>query len=69
MAAAIGAVIVAAVLLIPVLGVLVLIALTLLGTGASVSALLDRLRQGAPRSAPRATYASYEDYLRDRPEG
>ena len=69
MAAAVGAVIVAAVLLIPVLGVLVLIALTLLGTGASVSALLDRLRQGAPRSAPRATYASYEDYLRDRPEG
>lgn len=68
MAAAIGAVIVAAVLLIPVLGVLVLIALTLLGTGAAVSALLARRRPGAPRVAPRATYASYEDYLRDRPD-
>lgn len=68
MAAAVGAVIVAAVLLIPVLGVLVLIALTLLGTGASVSALLTRLRPGAPRAASRATYASYEDYLRDRPD-
>jgi len=68
MAAAVGAVIVAAVLLIPVLGVLVLIALTLLGTGASVSALLTRLRPGAPRAAPRAAYASYEDYLRDRPD-
>jgi hypothetical protein len=68
MAAAVGAVIVAAVLLIPVLGVLVLIALTLLGTGAAISALLARLRPGAPRAAPRATYASYEDYLRDRPD-
>jgi hypothetical protein len=68
MAAAIGAVIVAAVLLIPVLGVLVLIALTLLGTGAAVLALLARRRPGAPRIAPRATYASYEDYLRDRPD-
>ncbi len=69
MAAAVGAVIVAAVLLIPILGVLVLIALTLLGTGAAVSALLTRLRPGAPRAASRATYASYEDYLRDRPDG
>lgn len=68
MAAAIGAVIVAAVLLIPVLGVLVLIAFTLLGTGAAVSALLARRRPGAPRAAPRVTYASYEDYLRDRPD-
>jgi hypothetical protein len=68
MAAAVGAVIVAAVLLIPVLGILVLIALTLLGTGAAVSALLARRRPGAPRVAPRATYASYEDYLRDRPD-
>jgi hypothetical protein len=68
MAAAVGAVIVAAVLLIPVLGILVLIALTLLGTGAAVSALMSRLRPGAPRAAPRATYASYEDYLRDRPD-
>jgi len=65
MAAAVGAVIVAAVLLIPVLGVLVLITLTLLGTGAAVSALLTRLRPGAPRAAPRA---SYEDYLRDQPD-
>ncbi len=69
MAAAVGAIIVAAVLLIPVLGVLVLIALTLLGTGAAVSALLTRLRPGATRAAPRVTYASYEDYLRDRPDG
>ncbi len=69
MAAAVGAVIVAVVLLIPVLGGLVLIALTLLGTGAAVSALLTRLRSGAPRAAPRVTYASYEDYLRDRPDG
>ena len=69
MAAAVGAVVVAAVLLIPVLGVLVLIALTLLGTGASVSALLARWRPGAPRAAARTTYASYEDYLRDRPDG
>jgi hypothetical protein len=68
MAAAVGAVIVAAVLLIPVLGVLVLIALTLLGTGAAVSALLTRLRPGAPRASSRAAYASYEDYLRDRPD-
>ncbi len=69
MAAAVGAIIVAAVLLIPVLGVLVLIVLTLLGTGATVSALLTRLRPGAPRAASRVTYASYEDYLRDRPDG
>ena len=66
MAAAVGAVIVAAVLLIPVLGVLVLIALTLLGTGAAVSALLTRRRS---RVVPRASYASYEDYLRDRRDG
>lgn len=68
MAAAVGAVIVAAVLLVPVLGALVLIALTLLGTGASLSALLSHRRSGTPRAAPRATYASYEDYLRDRPD-
>lgn len=66
MAAAVGAVIVATVFLIPVLGVLILIALTLLGTGAAVSALLTRWR---PRGVPRATYASYEDYLRDRRDG
>lgn len=63
MAAAVGAVIVAVVLLIPILGVLVLIALTLLGAGAAVLALLTRRHS---RAAPRATYASYEDYLRDR---
>lgn len=68
-AAAVGAVIIAAVLLIPVLGVLVLIALTLLGTGAAISALLVRLRPGTPRATPRATYASHDDYLRDRPDG
>ena len=66
LAATVGAVIVATAFLIPVLGVLVLVALSLLGTGAAVSALLSRRPKSTPRGAPRATYASYEDYLRDR---
>ncbi len=62
LAAAVGAVLVAATLWIPFLGGLIFFALALLGTGAAVLALLTRRRQGA---APRATYASYEDYLRE----
>jgi hypothetical protein len=63
LAAAVGAVLVAATLWIPFLGGLVFFALALLGTGAAVLAVLARRRQG---STPRTTYASYEDYLRER---
>ncbi len=60
LASAVGAIIVAAVYLIPVLGGLLLYGLTLFGTGAAVLALFSRRR-------PRATYASsYEEYVRDR---
>ena len=62
LAAAVGAILVTATLWIPFLGGLIFFALALLGTGAAVLALLARRRQGA---APRATYASYEDYLRE----
>ena len=62
LAAAVGAILVAATLWIPFLGGLIFFALALLGTGAAVLALLTRRHQGA---APRATYASYEDYLRE----
>lgn len=61
-AAAVGAFLVAAVYWIPVLGGLVFVALALLGTGAAVTALLFH----RPWRAPRATYASYDEYLRDR---
>lgn len=60
LAAAVGAFLVAAAYEIPILGGLVFAALALLGTGAAVSALLV-YRSSRP---PRATYASYEDYLR-----
>jgi hypothetical protein len=63
LAAAVGAVLVAATLWIPFLGGLVFFALALLGTGAAILALFARQRQGG---APRTTYASYEDYLRER---
>ena len=63
LAAAVGAVLVAATLWIPFLGGLVFFALALLGTGAAILALFARRRQGG---APRTTYASYEDYLRER---
>jgi cytoskeletal protein CcmA (bactofilin family) len=64
LAAAVGAVLVAAATLIPFLGGLVFAVLALLGTGAAISALLARRRmRGGP---PRTTYASYEDYLKDR---
>jgi hypothetical protein len=62
LAAAVGALLIAAVCWIPVLGGLVFAALALLGTGAAVTALLFR----RPWGAPRAPYASYEEYLRDR---
>ena len=63
LAAAVGAVLVAATLWIPFLGGLVFFALALLGTGAAILALFARRRQGG---GPRTTYASYEDYLRER---
>ena len=63
LAAAIGAFLVSAVCLIPFVGGLVFVALALFGAGGAVSALLARRPLGG---APRATYASYEDYLRDR---
>jgi hypothetical protein len=63
LAAAVGAVLVAATLWIPFLGGLIFFALALLGTGAAILALSARRRQGG---APRTTYASYEDYLRER---
>jgi cytoskeletal protein CcmA (bactofilin family) len=58
MAAAVGALIVAAVTLIPLVGNLIVYALALLGTGATILALLSR------RSGP--AYPSYEAYVRDR---
>lgn len=64
LAAAVGAFLVSAVCLIPVLGGLVFAVLALLGTGAAVWSLLTH----RPLGASRATYASYEDYLRDRRE-
>ena len=57
MAAVVGALILAATTLIPVLGDLLLYALCLLGTGAVILALLSRRR-------PRATHPSYEAYVR-----
>ena len=62
LAAAVGAFLVSVACLIPVLGGFVFIALALLGVGAAVSAFLARWRTGMPRT----TYASYEDYLKDR---
>lgn len=62
LAAAVGAVLVSAAFQIPVIGGVLLAALALLGAGAALSALLARRRPVTPRP----TYASYEDYLRDR---
>ena len=61
LAAIIGALLVAAVSLIPILGGIVLTGLVLLGTGAALSALVAR--RPFFRS-PRSTYASYEDHLK-----
>lgn len=60
MAAAVGALIVAAATLIPLVGNLIVYALALLGTGATILALLSRRRP---------SYASYEAYVRDRRDG
>ncbi len=60
MAAAVGAVLVAATALIPFLGELLLFALALLGTGASILALVSG------RRVPRPDYPSYEAFVRDR---
>jgi cytoskeletal protein CcmA (bactofilin family) len=58
LAAAVGAVILAVVYLIPVLGNLLVYAFALLGTGASILALFSRRRPPA--------YPSYEAYVQDR---
>jgi hypothetical protein len=62
LAAVVGALILAATTFIPVLGDLLLYALSLLGTGAVILALFSRRR-------PRATHPSYEAYVRDRAGG
>jgi hypothetical protein len=62
LAAVVGAMILAAITLIPVLGDLLLYALSLLGTGAIILALFSRRR-------PRASHPSYEAYVRDRAGG
>jgi Polymer-forming cytoskeletal len=58
MAAAVGALILAAAYLIPVLGGLLIYGLALFGTGASILALVSRRRS--------RTYPSYEAYIGDR---
>jgi hypothetical protein len=62
LAAVVGAMILAATTFIPVLGDLLLYALTLLGTGAIILALFSR-------RLPRASHPSYEAYVRDRAGG
>ncbi len=62
LAAVVGALILAATTLIPVLGDLLLCALSLLGTGAAILALFSR-------RLPRASHPSYEAYVRDRAGG
>ena len=59
LAAVVGAMILAATTFIPVLGDLLLYALSLLGAGAVILALFSRRR-------PRASHPSYESYVRDR---
>jgi hypothetical protein len=61
LAAVVGALILAATTLIPILGDLLLYVLTLLGTGAVILALFSR--------RPRPTHPSYEAYVRDRAGG
>ena len=65
LAAIVGALIMSALSLIPILGGLLLVGLVLLGTGAALSALVARRR---PLVSPRPTYASYEDYLQSHRE-
>ena len=62
LAAVVGAMILAATTFVPVLGDLLLYALSLLGTGAVILALFSRRH-------PRASHSSYEDYVRDRAGG
>ncbi|QIN82365.1 hypothetical protein GBA63_06640 [Rubrobacter tropicus] len=59
-AAAVGAILVAATTLIPILGEILLFGLALLGTGAAILALASR------RRARRPTYPSYEAFVGDR---
>jgi cytoskeletal protein CcmA (bactofilin family) len=61
LAAVVGAMILAATTFIPVLGDLLLYALSLLGAGAIILALFSR--------RPRASHPSYEAYVRDRAGG
>ncbi len=60
LAAAVGAILVAATALIPFLGELLLFALALLGTGAAILALVSRRRVRRP------SYPSYEAFVSDR---
>ncbi len=60
LAASVGAILVAATVLIPFLGELLLFALALLGTGASILALVSRVR------VRRTAYPSYEAFVSDR---
>lgn len=62
LAAVVGALILAALTLIPWVGDLLLYALALLGTGAAILAFFSRRR-------PLATHPSYEAYVRDRAGG
>ena len=62
LAAVVGALILAALTLIPVVGDLLLYAFALLGTGAAILAVFARRR-------PLATHPSYEAYVRDRAGG
>ena len=62
LAAVVGAMILALTTFIPVLGDLLLYALSLLGTGAIILALFSR-------RSPRASHPSYEAYVRDRAGG
>ena len=62
LAAVVGALALAALTLIPLVGDLLLYALALLGTGAAILALLSRRR-------PLPTHPSYEAYVRDRAGG
>lgn len=60
LAATVGAGLVAATTLIPIFGELLLFALTMLGTGAAILALISR------RGTRRPAYPSYEAFVRDR---
>lgn len=66
LAAIVGAILVSAISLIPILGSLLLAGLVLLGTGAALSALVARRRPLF--GPPRPSYASYEDYLKAQRE-